>query len=144
MLRNCIFVEQRVLRITLILLAGCGCVAGAYLLYVATPGVSAVYVPCFFKSLTGLYCPGCGSGRAVHALLHGDIVAAIRSNPLFVVSLPVLLYLLASFVLNFVGVAQLPELFSTSRRIWLMFWIVVIFTILRNMPYEPFMLLAPR
>ena len=28
---------------------------------------------CTFKLLTGYDCPGCGSQRALHAMLHGDI-----------------------------------------------------------------------
>ena len=37
---------------------------------------------CVFLNLTGLKCPGCGSQRAFHALLHGDVVAALRLNAL--------------------------------------------------------------
>ena len=39
--------------------------------------------------LTGLKCPGCGSQRAVHALLHADFAAAWGYNALLVVSVPV-------------------------------------------------------
>ncbi len=31
---------------------------------------------CLFKLITGYECPGCGSQRAFHSLLHGDIAAA--------------------------------------------------------------------
>ena len=37
---------------------------------------------CPFYALTGLYCPGCGSGRAVYALLHGHPAASFRCQPL--------------------------------------------------------------
>jgi hypothetical protein len=43
---------------------------------------------CPFFSLTGYLCPGCGSQRAVHSLLHLDFLQAFRFNPLMVVSLP--------------------------------------------------------
>jgi len=44
---------------------------------------------CVFREVTGLYCPGCGSGRAVIALLHGRVGAAFRHNPLvFLLGLP--------------------------------------------------------
>lgn len=37
---------------------------------------------CRFYRLTGLYCPGCGSGRAVRALLKGQIWVSFCYNPL--------------------------------------------------------------
>ena len=48
------------------------------------PGVSAMYPACPFYALTGLLCPGCGATRALAALLHGNILEALRFNPLFV------------------------------------------------------------
>ncbi len=38
---------------------------------------------CVFYELTGLYCPGCGSGRALFSLLHGNWRAAVKHNALF-------------------------------------------------------------
>lgn len=44
---------------------------------------------CLFYEITGLYCPGCGSGRAALALLHGHFPEALRCNPLlFLLGLP--------------------------------------------------------
>ena len=44
---------------------------------------------CAFYRLTGFYCPGCGSGRAVSALLHGHLLEAFRWNPLlFLLGIP--------------------------------------------------------
>ena len=43
---------------------------------------------CPFFALTGLKCPGCGGQRAVIALIHGDIMSALRHNLLAVVGLP--------------------------------------------------------
>ena len=37
---------------------------------------------CPFYALTGLYCPGCGSGRAAYALLHGHLADSFRCQPL--------------------------------------------------------------
>ena len=36
---------------------------------------------CMFLTLTGWQCPGCGSQRALHALLHGDIASAWALSP---------------------------------------------------------------
>ena len=38
--------------------------------------------PCFSYEAFHIYCPGCGSTRAVFALLHGDILLSLRQNVL--------------------------------------------------------------
>lgn len=63
--------------------------AGLAALYFSYDPANAVFFPrCPFKWITGLDCPGCGSQRAVHALLHGDIQSAADHNLLLLISLP--------------------------------------------------------
>lgn len=50
---------------------------------------SGFFPACPIKFLTGLDCPGCGSQRAFHALLHGDIEAAWHFNALIFLLTPV-------------------------------------------------------
>lgn len=50
-------------------------------------------VPCAFASLTHLPCPGCGSTRAVQALVEGDLDGVLRMNPFG----PVMAALVAGF-----------------------------------------------
>ncbi len=38
-------------------------------------------VPCFFLTIFGIYCPGCGGTRALSALLHGQILRALWYHP---------------------------------------------------------------
>jgi hypothetical protein len=50
-------------------------------------------IPCVFRLCTGLQCPGCGTTRALTALIKGDFVAAFNYNqliwfiPVFLLSL---------------------------------------------------------
>lgn len=46
---------------------------------------------CPLHAVTGLYCPGCGTLRALHDILHGDVVGALGHNAL---TIPVLAALL--------------------------------------------------
>lgn len=39
-------------------------------------------IPCLFRLVTGLYCPGCGGTRAVRALLAGRLADSLRLHPL--------------------------------------------------------------
>ncbi|MDE6133961.1 MAG: DUF2752 domain-containing protein [Muribaculaceae bacterium] len=43
---------------------------------------------CLFRTLTGFDCPGCGSQRALHALLHGRIAKAWSYNAFLFFAVP--------------------------------------------------------
>ena len=49
------------------------------------------FLACPFRYLTGLLCPGCGSQRGLHDLLHGRIREAFDHNALLVISVPLLM-----------------------------------------------------
>ena len=38
-------------------------------------------VPCLFKELTGIPCPGCGMTRSVISMLRGDLFSAVHYSP---------------------------------------------------------------
>jgi hypothetical protein len=57
------------------------------------PATAGFFPKCPFFSLTGYKCPGCGSQRALHALLHLHIATAFAYNALLVMSLPILILL---------------------------------------------------
>lgn len=54
------------------------------------PETSRFMPRCLFHELTGRQCPGCGSQRMLHALLHGDIITAWHHNALLLCLLPLL------------------------------------------------------
>ncbi|MDR2046898.1 MAG: DUF2752 domain-containing protein [Clostridiales bacterium] len=99
---------------------------------------------CAFNYLTGLYTPGCGSGRAMSALLRFDIGAAVSYNVLFVVSLPFLAYYFLSWYLRIVaGRVVLPMVRLSFGGYFAIFGAFILFGILRNIPVQPFVWLAP-
>jgi hypothetical protein len=62
--------------------------APAALLFVAFDPASTWWFPsCPLRALTGWLCPFCGTLRAVHAVLHGHLRAALVWNPLTTVGL---------------------------------------------------------
>ncbi|RMH78761.1 MAG: DUF2752 domain-containing protein [Actinomyces sp.] len=56
------------------------------------PNVDGSYGRCPFLALTGRPCPGCGTLRALHALLHGRVLEAVSRNALSLAVLPLLAY----------------------------------------------------
>ncbi|MHB1045949.1 MAG: DUF2752 domain-containing protein [Thermoanaerobaculia bacterium] len=69
----------------------------------------ALLLPCPFRTVTGLPCPACGSGRASAALAAFDLPSAFTSNPLFTLGALVFLVgglLAAAFALAGRGVPE--------------------------------------
>jgi hypothetical protein len=123
----------------------CAAVVAISLLYFFIDARETQLFPkCPFHSLTGLFCPGCGSQRAISALLHFDIVSAIRFNILLVASLPMIGYsVYASLMNTFTTVKVQQRLFHSVTFIWSLAVVVLLFSVLRNLPIYPFYLLAP-
>lgn len=111
--------------------------------YFNNPGTT-LYPPCPFLYFTGYYCPGCGSSRAFHQLLHGNIYGALGFNPLMVISIPFIIYLLLSyFEIKLKGRYIAPRVVFSATFYGIMFTIIIGYWILRNIPVYPFVLLAP-
>lgn len=55
------------------------------------PETNPIFPKCPFRELTGYKCPGCGSQRAIHDLMHLDISSAFHHNLLLVISIPYIL-----------------------------------------------------
>lgn len=103
----------------------------------------AFYPPCPLHALTGLHCPGCGTLRALHQLLHGNLRTAFRLNPLMVSSLPFVAYWALSALVREVSGRRMPRFFLPAAWIWVLLGVIVLFGIARNVPLYPFSLLAP-
>src|SRR5258706_8063077 len=73
---------------TIISALGASLAAGAVILYRFDPATVHFYPRCVFHALTGLQCPGCGTTRALHHLLHGDVAGAFRLHALLFVAVP--------------------------------------------------------
>lgn len=63
-------------------------VAALTALAIADPATNPLFPPCPWRAVTGWLCPGCGSARAIHALMHGHVGAALYANPLAVAAVP--------------------------------------------------------
>jgi hypothetical protein len=57
---------------------------------------------CLFKYLGFNFCPGCGLGRSISYLLHGDILSSLQSHPLGFIALLILLHRIFQLTRNFI------------------------------------------
>lgn len=98
-------------------------------------------IPCVFHEFTGLYCTGCGITRAVHFILNGQLYAGFRMNPLAVASFPFLAACLCFVLYRAYKRRPLPAM--PTWLPWAIFAVIVVYTVARNLPWEPFNWLAP-
>ncbi|RDZ26231.1 DUF2752 domain-containing protein [Lysobacter silvisoli] len=116
--------------------------AGVWVLRRVDPNAPDSPLPgCLFYHFTGLYCPGCGSTRALHGLVHGDLGQFLAMNPLLAVVMPALPLL----VLHGMGYRlPLPKR-AIDTLLSAKFWLGLMggYWVLRNLPWWPFSWLAP-
>jgi hypothetical protein len=116
---------------TQIALAACACGGATAFLYAVDPNRHAVYPQCL------LY----------NALLHGRVIEALHDNALFVAALPLLLYVAGSYALAAWSANAWPQIPVDGRKLmWrglAIFFLMIAFMILRNLPGQPFEWLKP-
>jgi hypothetical protein len=114
----------------------------AAVLFWFDPSRYGFYPVCAFHRTTGLLCPGCGASRAVHELLHGNLIAAMHFNAFFVCSLPVFGWLSVRYAVS--RFRNQPVAFEVRPFwLWSILVAVVIFGIARNLPFAHAAWLAP-
>ncbi|HUR01778.1 MAG TPA: DUF2752 domain-containing protein [Nonomuraea sp.] len=112
-----------------VLAAGVGAVAVVATVDPEQPGH---YPTCPFLSVTGWWCPGCGSLRAVHALAHGDVATAVDRNVLLVLTVPVFLVAWGAWLRR--RLTGRPPRAVPVPALWLILATVGAFWVLRNLP----------
>lgn len=129
-------------RLKLILLGG-GAGLGCTLLYLINPADTNLF-PCPFRALTGLNCPVCGTTRAAHQLLHGNFLAALQLNALFVlIGVPFFLWCAWDYSRAIYAGRSWRGINFSPRMLALIFGTLIVFGLLRNIPAAPFNWFSP-
>jgi hypothetical protein len=108
-------------------------VAGSAMIYLVDPAEPGHYPTCPFKLVTGLDCPGCGSMRGLHQLLHGHLGHAADYNILLIAAAPYLVIGWLVSTARLLGFAvRLPRVPASAYRAIPI--LVIAFWIVRNIP----------
>ena len=87
------------------------------------------YPTCPFRAITGYACPGCGSLRALHDLVHGHFTTALTHNAMLVMMLPFAMAAWLRAVTGRTGVVATSRWLCCAAMALLAVW-----TVIRNLP----------
>ncbi len=113
-------------------------IAGAVYLFIFEPGRTGFFPVCVFRFLTGLTCPGCGTTRALHAILHGQFETAFMLNPLLLLASPLLVYALLRYSVTVMRGGVPRKNAVPAPYLYALFFVLMGFWIFRNTPFYPF------
>jgi len=93
-----------------------------------------IFPKCPVYYFTGLKCPGCGSQRAIHHLLHLDFISAVKENFLLVISIP---YLAVGFIFEQIKrpserILRWRKILYGKTAIIFVLIIIILFCVCRN------------
>lgn len=98
---------------------------------------------CPIYTMTGIYCPGCGSQRATFELFHLNLWGVLKLNALYFLALLLVLNHVITSLINKYFNKNLKSLLNHKKAPIIILVLTLIFSILRNLPFEPFNWLAP-
>jgi hypothetical protein len=117
--------------------------AGVFYIRHFNPSTQGIFPRCPFNLLTGLHCPGCGITRAFHQLFNGNIIGALDYNIMILFWVPFLSYLGVSLLLIGIRGRGLPRFIPPNFLITFFVVFLMVFWVVRNLPFYPFTVLAP-
>lgn len=127
-------------------LSAAAIMVGSAAVFVVTyfnPVTAGFFPVCPLYAMTGLYCPGCGLTRGFHALFHGDILGALHFNALVPVYFIAFAYVGISLFFVLVRGRGLSFKFLNVKLVYGFLAVLLVFSVVRNLPFYPFTFLAP-
>ncbi|KIH97325.1 hypothetical protein LP52_19650 [Streptomonospora alba] len=120
------------------LLLGAAGLAGATLLHFVDPNQPGQYPTCPWLLMTGTWCPGCGTMRAIHALTELDLLGALQMNPAAMALAPFVAY--GYFRWLYRSLRPPPPRTTPKkavRPVWLYLFLgaLVAYWVVRNLPF---------
>lgn len=116
---------------------------GAFLVWYFDPTNAGFLPSCPLRRATGIACPGCGLTRGFHALFHGDFAGALDFNALIPIFIIIFGYFYVSMTLVVVRGKAFPRWTLSLPMIWGLLAVLIVFGVLRNLPFYPFNILFP-
>ena len=92
-------------------------------------------IPCLFRLITGLQCPGCGITHMALCLMHGDLSGAFHANAMVLTLLPVGGILAAKVTLRYLKTGNRQLTRWENRTVIGMIVLLIGFGVVRNLEF---------
>lgn len=102
----------------------------AYGLFVMKTGWA---VPCAFRKITGLLCPGCGISRMCIALMRLDLRAAFHYHPLVMLLSPFWLYAFLTWLAAYIREGKREQTKAQKGIVLVSIVLLLVFGVARNL-----------
>ena len=117
--------KQRLIRV----LGRYGILLAVGLVYYIFVALTNVGIPCVFRLITGLQCPGCGVSRMLMALSRFDFISAFHYNPAVLLTAPAILFCILRSDIDYIRTGknsqnQYPLIWMASLVILLVFGVI--------------------
>ena len=118
-------------------------IGGGVALFFLNPSEHSFFPKCALYMATGFSCPGCGSTRALYQLTHGDVLEAMRLNPglMALITLGITDYV--RFVVSVIRGNPFQTLFGRLKLLGALMGVMLVYGVIRNLPWPLFESLAP-
>ena len=118
-------------------------IGGGAALFFLNPNENSFFPKCSLYVATGYTCPGCGSTRALYHLSHGNVLEAFRLNPGLITLLLLSVTDYTRYAIAVKRAKRFQTLFCNTKLIFTLLGVMLIYGIVRNLPWAPFAGLAP-
>jgi hypothetical protein len=125
--------KQRNIKIIISVFAIVLLTAGLVVFYIFDPDTYIFFPRCLFFVFTGLECPGCGTQRAIHHVLHLNFRQAFSYNTLMLLFVPYIL--IGAYFIFLDGRARFPRVEKVLFGKWVALIavaIILIYWVWRN------------
>ena len=106
----------------------------AGVLYAIWCNLTGLGIPCVFRLISGLKCPGCGMTHAAVALAHLDIEGAFYYNKLSVTVVPLLIIILLIQEYRYIKTASRKISLPETLLLSVMLFVTIAYAVARNLP----------
>ena len=118
-------------------------IGGGVALFFLNPSEHSFFPKCALYMATGFSCPGCGSTRALYQLTHGDVLEAMRLNPGLMALITLGLTDYVRFVVSLIRGNPFQTLFGRLKLLGALMGVMLVYGVIRNLPWPLFESLAP-